>query len=274
MPAPDNRMIYEQIKASRQLGEGSLGLHRLNLQLAGQMPPAALQYDASALDKQATELGLGQIQRSKQAEMLTDPAAARMRAGMSEAVESATSGDELKSFMERWAKERGIIDVARSGIDPSSTIARSAFFDTATEAGRKRRLEDLTTRQAYLQQKTAPIGGIDVGKSLAAQEETKAANINKMNMFQQQQLQNIFGMNQSYSDFVNRTMGEASSAFEAANANVREYQKALINDILERNAAQNAATGAAAQGRQAQTGAIAGAGIAAAGTLGAAAIMI
>jgi hypothetical protein len=270
--APDNRGLYEQARASRQLGESVLGGGRFNLNLASKMPPIPLDYNASALDQQARELGASQILGSREVERFTNPFAAEMRLDLGRQVMEATDPEKQKAFMDDWAKTVGLTSLAQTGIDPSSTIGRSAIYDSTTEAGRKRIAEDLATRQAYLQGTPAPMGGLDVGQSLAAQEATKAGNIEQTNQFTQQQLQNIFGLNQSYGDWVNRSMGEASSAYAAAQGNIRDYQKGLINSILEANAAQNAAMGAAAQGQQAQTGMIAGAGIGAAGLIAAAMI--
>lgn len=274
MPKPDNRWMYEQARASRELGETVLGSQRFNLDLSTKMPPISLDYNASALDQQAAELGLGQTLRSREIERLTNPFAAEMRMTLGQQVMEATDPEKQKAFIDDWAKTVGLTSFAQTGIDPSSTIGRSAIYDSATEAGRKRIAEDLATRQAYLQGTPAPIGGLDVGQSLAAQEATKAANIGQMNAFQQGTLQNIFGLNQSYGDWVNRSMGEAASASSAAHANIRDWQAGLINSIMEANAAQNAMMGAAAQGQQAQTGAIIGGGLGAAGMIGAAAIMI
>lgn len=274
MPEPDNRWMYEQARASRQLGESVLGGARFNVDLATKMPPIPLDYNASALDQQATELGLGQVLRSREAERLTNPFAADMRMTLGQQVMEATDPEKQEGFMDRYAKSRGIIDVAQTGVDPSSTIGRSALYDKTSEAGRQRIAEDLAMRQAYLNATPAPIGGLDVGQSLAAQEATKAANIGQQNAFAQGTLQNIFGLNQSYGDWVNRSMGESASAFSAAQGNIRDWQTGLINSIMESNAAQNAMMGAATQGQQAQTGALIGGGLGAAGMIGAAAIMI
>jgi hypothetical protein len=274
MPAPDPTMTYRTMLASTQLGGGALGLQRDNLALAASMPPQMLEFNAPQASQQAFEFGLQNISRSKEAEALLDPATARIREGMGEMVESATSEDAFKSFMDRFARDRGITSFAGTGIDPSSTIGRSAIFDSTTEAGRRRMAEDIALRQTYLQQTPAPLGGLDPGQLVAGQEATKAANVGSMNQFQQQQLQNIFGTTQSYSDFVNRMMGETQSGFQAERANLRDYQKMLADDIIERNRATNAAMGAASAGQQAERGAIIGGGLAAAGTIGAAAIMI
>jgi hypothetical protein len=272
VPLPDSRGLLEQAKASRQLGESALGGQRFNLELATKMPPIPLDYNAPALDQQAREMALGQILGSRESERLTNPFNAEMRMALDQQVMEATDPNKQKGFLDEWAKTRGITDFAKTGIDPSSTIGRSAIYDATTEAGRARQLENIAARQNYLQANPAPIGGLDVGSSIAAQEATKSGNVGQMNAFQQGVLQNIFGLNQSYGDWVNRSMGEASSAFDASQANIRDYQSGLIKSIMEANAAQNAAMGAAAQGQQAQTGMIAGAGIGALGLVAAAMI--
>jgi hypothetical protein len=219
-----------------------------------------------------------------------------MRAGMSEQIAKATDENALEDFMTRFARERGITSVAKTGIDPSSTIGRSALFDQTTEAGRNMMLDNIAKRQQFLQTNAAPIGGIDPGASVAAQQATRDANTGTMNAFQAQNLQNIFGMGQSYSDYVNKMMGETLSANQSEQANLREYQKNLINNLIDQTNAQNTADAAryrskqeiAAQkllgerqmaatkssGNQAMTGAMVGGGAAAAGSIAAAAIII
>jgi hypothetical protein len=93
-----------------------------------------------------------------------------------------------------------------------------------------------------------------------------------MNAFQAQNLQNAFGMGQSYGDYVNKMMGETLSANQAEQANLRQYQEQLINNLLGNANSQNAATAASTQGGQAMTGALAGAGIGAIGLVAAAMI--
>lgn len=273
-PDPTGPATMRMLEASRQGGENLMAMHRMNLDLATKMPPIPLTYDAPALSQQAFEFGLQNVQRSQAGEELLDPAAAAMRREQSEKVRRATSDEEFLGFMDRFFRERGLPAVAGTGVDPSSTFGQAAMFDTTTEAGRKKMLEDIATRQSYLQATPAPLGGLDPGAAVAGQEAAKAANIGQMNQFQQQTLQNLFGQTQSYGDFVNRMMGETASGFTAEQENIRNYQQQLINDILGRNAQQNAALGAQLQGQQAMTGTIAGAGIGAAGMLGAAAIMI
>jgi hypothetical protein len=79
-------------------------------------------------------------------------------------------------------------------------------------------------------------------------------------------------MGQSYSDFVNKMMGETMSANQAEQQNLRQYQEMLINNMIGNANSENAARGASAQGGQAMTGALAGAGIGAVGLVAAAMI--
>jgi hypothetical protein len=254
-----------------------------------------LEYNPTEVSQQAYELGLGNIQRSREGEQLTDPFAAEMRAGMSEQIAKATDENALEDFMTRFARERGITSVAKTGIDPSSTIGRSALFDQTTEAGRNMMLDNIAKRQQFLQANAAPVGGIDPGASVAAQQAVRDANTGTMNAFQAQNLQNIFGMGQSYSDYVNKMMGETLSANQAEQANLRGYQKDLINNLIDQTNAQNAANAARyrgeqeieaskllgdrqmaaarSSGRQAMTGTIVGGGLAAGGTIAAAVLI-
>lgn len=132
--------------------------------------------------------------------------------------------------------------------------------------------DNIAKRQAFLQATNAPVGGIDPGAAVAAQQVAKDANTGSMNAFQQQNLQNVFGMGQSYSDYVNKMMGETLSANQSEQANLRQYQEQLINNLLGNANSENAANAAASAGQQAQTGALAGAGIGAAGLIAAAMI--
>jgi hypothetical protein len=118
------------------------------------------------------------------------------------------------------------------------------------------------------------MGGIDPGAAVAAQQATRDANTGTMNAFQQQNLQNAFGMGQSYSDYVNKMMGETLSANQSEQANLRSYQEQLINNLLGNANSTNAANAAASAGQQAQTGQLIAGGGAALGIAAAAAIMI
>jgi hypothetical protein len=270
--APNPQGTYDIVKASSRLAGGAMDTHRKNVEMASKMPPIRMEYNPSELSKQTAEFGVGNILRERQIEPFTNPAAARMRLQIGEQVEQATSPDALKSFMDRFAKERGISSIAGSGIDPNSTIGRSAIYDATTEAGRKFLMENINARQGYLQQTPAPIGGIDPGQAISAQEANRAQNIGQMNAWQQGQMQNIFGLGQGYADFVNKMMGETLSANQSEQANLRQYQENLINDLLGQKNSENQMRAASAQGNQAMTGALAGAGIGAVGLVAAAMI--
>ena len=272
MVAPNPQPTYDFLAASTKLAEGSQDLTRKNVELASKSPPQMLTYNPSEISQQAFEFGLGNIQKSRQGEQLTDPFAAEMRMGLSEQVAQATDPNGLDDFLTRFTRERGIPSVAASGIDPSSTIGRSALFDKTTEAGRNFMFDNIAKRQAFLQANPAPVGGIDPGALVAGQQAAKEANTGTMNSFQNMNLQNAFGMGQSYSDFVNKMMGETLSANQAEQANLRQYQEQLINNLLGNANSTNAANAAATQGGQAMTGALAGAGIGAVGLIAAAMI--
>ena len=274
LPPPDSSGTYNFLQASTQLGGGALDTQRKNIELASKTPPQMLSYNPTEISQQAFELGLGNLQRERQGEQLTNPFAAEMRMQMGEQVAKATDTNALEDFMTRFARERGITSVAATGIDPSSTIGRSAIFDATTEAGRNMMFDNLAKRQAYLQATPAPMGGIDPGAAVAAQQAVKDANIGTANAFQQQNLQNAFGMGQSYSDYVNKMMGETLSANQSEQQNLRQYQQQLINDLIGGANSQNAAAAAATQGQQAQTGQLIAGGGAALGIAAAAAIMI
>jgi hypothetical protein len=273
-PPPNPQPTYDFLAASSKLAQGGLDLTRSNVELASKMPPRMLEYNPTEVSQQAYEFGLGNIQRSREGEQLTDPFAAEMRMGLSQQVAEATDPNNLEDFLSRFARERGITSIASTGIDPSSTIGRSALFDKTAEAGRNMMFDNLAKRQAFLQATPAPMGGIDPGAAVAAQQATRDANTGTMNAFQQQNLQNAFGMGQSYSDYVNKMMGETLSANQSEQANLRSYQEQLINNLLGNANSTNAANAAASAGQQAQTGQLIAGGGAALGVAAAAAIMI
>lgn len=273
-PPPNPQQTYNFLAASSKMAEGGLDLTRKNVELASKMPPRMLEYNPTEISQQAYEFGLGNLQRSREGEQLTDPFAAEMRMGLSQQVAEATDPNKLEDFLSRFARERGITSIAASGIDPSSTVGRSAIFDKTAEAGRNMMFDNIAKRQAFLQATPAPMGGIDPGAAVAAQQATKDANTGSMNAFQQQNLQNAFGMGQSYSDYVNKMMGETLSANQAEQADLRSYQEQLINNLIGNANSENAANAAASAGQQAQTGQLIAGGGAALGVAAAAAIMI
>jgi hypothetical protein len=272
LPPPNPQGTYDILKATSKVGSDALDSHRKNIDLASKMPPIQTEFNPTELSRQTAEFGVGNLLREREIESFTNPAAARMRLNIGQQVEEATSPDFLKSFMDRYAKERGISTVSRSGIDPNSTIGRSAIFDETTDIGRKTMLENIQARQGYLQATPAPIGGIDPGAAISAQEANRAQNIGQMNAFQGNQMQNVFGLGQGYSDFVNKMMGETLSANQAEQANLRQYQEKLINDLVGQANTENQMRAGSAQGGQAMTGALAGAGIGAVGLIAAAMI--
>ena len=273
-PPPNPQPTYDFLAASSKMAQGGLDLTRNNVELASKMPPRMLEYNPTEVSQQAYEFGLGNIQRSREGEQLTDPFAAEMRMGLSQQVAEATDPNKLEDFLSRFARERGITSVAASGVDPSSTIGRSAIFDKTAEAGRNMMFDNIAKRQAFLQATPAPMGGIDPGAAVSAQQAARDANTGTMNAFQQQNLQNAFGMGQSYSDYVNKMMGETLSANQSEQANLRQYQESLINNLLGNANSTNAANAAASAGQQAQTGQLIAGGGAALGVAAAAAIMI
>ena len=273
-PPPNPQPTYDILGASTKLGAGALDTQAKNIALAAKTPPRMLEYNPTKISQQAFEFGLGNLQRSREGEQLTDPFAAEMRLDLSKQVAEATDPNGLDDFLTRFTRERGIPSVAASGIDPSSTIGQSALFDKRTEAGRNFMWDNIAKRQAFLQANPAPVGGIDPGALVAGQQAAKDANTGTMNAFQAQNLQNVFGMGQSYSDFVNKMMGETLSANQAEQANLRQYQEQLINNLLGNANSENAANAAASAGQQAQTGQLIAGGGAALGIAAAAAIMI
>ena len=78
-PPPHPQPTYDFLAASSKIAEGSQNLTRSNVELASKMPPRMLEYNPTEISQQAFEFGLGNIQKSRQGEQLTDPFAAEMR---------------------------------------------------------------------------------------------------------------------------------------------------------------------------------------------------
>jgi hypothetical protein len=257
---------------------GALQTDRAMLDLYTKMQPLQTTFDAEQTSRQAAELGLSNLSRSRQFEQMTSPATARMRLQLPEQIESATSGEAFGNYMDAWLKQKGISAVGGTGVDPSSTFGRSMLADASTDEGRKRILEDIALRQGFVQSQEAPAGGIDPGTLMAARQASEAGNLGAMsdwqrgilagagqlgqtlNQFQQARM----GLNQSAFDYLSRNMGEILNLQQTNQANRQAYEQSLYDAASQSAASKNAMTGQLIG---------AGAGLAGAG-IGAAAIII
>lgn len=257
---------------------GALSTDRNMLDLYTKMQPLMQSFDAEQTSRQAAELGISNLARSRELEQMTSPATARMRLQLPEQVESATSQDAWGSWMDRWLKSKGISAVGTTGVDPASTFGRSMLADVSTEEGRRRMLEDINLRQGFVQSQEAPVGGIDPGVLLGARQAAETANLGAMADWQQGILQGAqqlggtldafqqarMGMNQSAFDYLSKNMGEILNLQQSNQANRQAYQQSLYDAAVQNAQSKNAMTGQLIG---------AGAGLAGAG-IGAAAIII
>jgi len=257
---PDMMPMAMMLQQKQQQGLMALENQAKMLEMATKIKPQMQEFDAARVSEEAGELGMANLARSRKYEELVSPEAARMRRGLAGRVEKATSPEALKQFMDEWARTKGITQLSASGIDQDSTIGRSALFDASTEAARQAELQNLALQQGFLTSNAAPMGGLDAGTLIGAQQAVQAANTQGMNAWQQAVLGGAQSLGMSVSDYINSSMGELLSAQQAHQQNRQNYEQAIYQ-----GAAQNAAS------NNAMTGAYIGAGGAA---LGAAAIII
>ena len=213
------------------------------LKMASQMTPLTQEFSPTQASQEAAELGLQNVSRSREYERMVDPAAARMREGYAGRLEEATSPDQLQKYMNEWAKTKGLTDVATSGIDLDSSVARSALFDQATEAGRQFQLANLAAQQGYLSQTPAPYGGLDPGNLLSAKQATQTANLGTLNNWQQGLLQTAQSLGQSLPEYANTGYGELLGANQAYNQDMQNYRQSLYQGAAQDASSKNALTG-------------------------------
>ena len=221
---------------------GGLASQGRFLEMATQLKPIEQTFDPTQVSQQAFELGIENANRARQFEESVDPAAARMRAGMSETVEKLTSPESWQQKLGQWAKTKGLAQMMGTGIDMGSTIGRSAMYDLSTAQGRQFALEDMAIRQKYVDA-TQNQGGIDPGALVAGQQAAKAQNLQGLQDWQRGVLSGAQGLGQTAQDAINRSTGNIQSAHSANVADTQNYNN-MVNEIKARNAqSKNSATG-------------------------------
>lgn len=257
---------------------GALSTQGKLFDLYSKSQPLMQNFDAEQTSRQASEFGMSNLARSRELEQISSPATARMRLQLPEQIESATSGEAFKNYMDAWLKNKGISAVGPTGVDPSSTFGRSMLADVSTDEGRRRILEDIALRQGFVNSQEAPIGGLDPGVLIGARMGQDAANIGAMSDWQKGIFQNAqqlggtldafqqarMGLNQSAFDYLSKNMGEILNLQNTNQANRQAYEQSLYDVASQNAASKNAMTGQLIG---------AGAGLAGAG-IGAAAIII
>ena len=217
------------------------------LKLYSNVDPIRQEFSPMQVSKEAAELGMANLNRSREYEQLASPEAAQMRKQLPERIQKATSIDAWKKQMEEWAKTKGITAVVSTGIDPDSTVGRSALFDMATQAGRDFELGNLAAQQGYLSANSAPVGGIDPGTLMASKQGAEIANLETLGAWQASLLGAAQGLGSTSTDFVNTGMGDMLSLSQANRANQQAYQQMLYQSAAQNAAAQNQANAAQIQ---------------------------
>lgn len=254
MSRPDSTTDASILAQKQDIGRGALeasladiGTQSKLFDLYTQTRPMMQGFDAEATSRQAAELGISNLARQRQMEAMTSPATARMRLALPEQVESATSGEAFKNYMDSWLAQKGISTVSGTGVDPSSSFGRSMLADVSTEQGRKRMLEDIALRQQFTQSQQAPMGGLDPGQLINARMGAEAANIGAMSDWQRnifsgaQQLGAGLGQAQQGAfDYLSRNMGEILNLQNTQRSNRQAYEQSLYDAAVQNAQSQNA----------------------------------
>jgi len=230
------------------------------LRLATNIKPQMQEFSPMQTSQEAAELGMANLNRSRQNEELASPETAAMRREAPARLKAVTSQDSWKKQMEEWAKTKGLTSMAKSGIDMDSTVGRSALFDMATQAGRDFELGNLAAQQGYLSANPAPTGGIDPGALMAGKQGAELSNMETMGQWQAGLLGAAQGIGASAADFGNTGISDLLSLSQANRQNQQQYQQMLYQSAAANAAGQNSLTGSYIGAG----GALAGAGIGAA----------
>ena len=233
-------LAMQQAQARQQATQGQL------LQAYANMTPAQQQYDAAAESRRLAELGLANVQRSREMEQLTSPEAAQMRQAQGAELARLSSMDNATQYMNEWARNQGLIQGYETGLG-NSTIGQAATYDAALKAKANYDQQNLALQQETLRQMQAPVGGIDPSTSISAQEAAKASNLQAMQNFQNSMYGNIGGYNQSVADQMARIGAGFQGINQTAQQNALNYQGALLNQQAQNQASKAAMTGAYAQ---------------------------
>jgi hypothetical protein len=270
----DNAILAQKFQYGQGALEGQLadiGTKSQLFDLYRQTQPLMQDFDAEQTSRQAAQFGLSNEARTRQGEELLSPATARMRYQLPEQIEAVTSDESFKNRMDAWLKNKGISAVSGTGVDPSSSFGRSMLADVSTEEGRKRMLEDIELRNRFVSSQQRPTGGLDPGTLIGARMGQEAQNLGAMADWQKnifsgaQQLGTGLGeAQQNTFDFLSKNMGELLNLSNVQRQNRQAFEQSLYDADVE-----------AARSRNANKGAMigAGAGLAGAG-IGAAAIII
>jgi len=235
------QMAMMQAQAQQQENQAKL------LDAYAKMAPAQQEYDALKESKRLSELGMANVQRSRELEKMVSPEAAQMRQAQGAELARLASIDNATRYMNEWARNQGLIQGYETGLG-DSTIGQAAMYDAALKAKANYDQQNLALQQETLRQMQAPVGGIDPTSSISAQEANKAANLQAMQNWQNAMYGNIGGYNQSVADQMAQSGANFQNLYQNAMQNKLNYQGALLGQQAQNQAARNAMTGAYIQG--------------------------
>jgi len=241
---PNMAMEAALLGQKNQVGMMALQNQANLLKLAANITPQMQEFNPNQVSREAGELGMANLARSRRYEQLTSPETAQMRQDIPKRLQKATSSDAWKKQMEEWAKTKGISAISATGIDPDSTIGRSALFDMATQAGRDFELGNIAAQRSYTDTYGAPTGGLDPGALMAGKQAAEVANQEAVGRYQAGLLGAAQGLGSSFADFANTGIGDLLSLSQANRANQQNYQQMLYQGAVQNAAARNAQQGA------------------------------
>lgn len=239
LTAPDPSGMYAGLIGQAKAGQLGLERQAQLLQAYASTPPPMQTFDTARVSKEAAELGMANIQNSREFERLVNPEFAKMRGELGSHVAQATNLDASKQWADNWALKKGLM----SGVGADSLIGRSAIFDASTAAGRQARLQNLGLQQGYLAQTPAPIGGLDPASAIQAEMAARAQNLQAMQQWQGNIMRGAQGYNQSTSDWINQNMGGLIQANQVADQNRRNYEMAMYKAAQQNAAARSGMMG-------------------------------
>lgn len=245
------QMAMQNAQARQQLQQAEL------MKIASQMPPEQQTYDPLKESKRLGEIGMANIQRSRELEKQTSPEAAAMRQNQAKELAALTSPEEASKYLNEWAKRQGLIQGFETGLQ-DSTIGQAATYDAALQAKQNREQQNIALQQQILQQMQAPVAGIDPASSISAQQQAQAQNLQSMQNWQNALYGNIGGYNQSVADQMAQTGANFQNMQQAAAQNKQNYMQSMLGVQAQNQAAQNAMTGAYAQAAGSVIGGAAG----------------
>jgi len=230
-------MAMQQMQGQQQAQQAALA------QTAAQMPPTRQEYDPSAQSRRAGELGMANLQRSRELEQMTSPQTAAMRQAQAAEAAKLVAPETAAQYMNEWAKRQGLIQSYETGLQ-DSTIGEAAKYDSALQAKRNFDQQQIALQQQILSQMQSPSGGIDPATSIAAQQAAEAQNLQAMTNWNEGMFGNLGGLSQSAADIAGQGMSGFQNIQQANAQNQQNYLQAMLQGQAANQAAKNALTGA------------------------------